>query len=93
MVLRYKSTKYFFIFAKFFKKIIMQYEKYEKALSHHEPLCFDALGAINVAYVNEIYTLVIRYIDFLGYRSNELLYGVETPLSTIEKIDKLSKTC
>ena len=66
---------------------------FRNRIAHHEPLCFDALGSINVLYVNEIYTLVIKYIDFLGYRANELLYGVETPLSTIEKIDELAKTC
>ena len=66
---------------------------FRNRIAHHEPLCFDAFGTINVLYVNEIYSLIIKYIDFLGYCSNELLYGVETPLSTIEKIDKLSKTC
>jgi len=63
---------------------------FRNRIAHHEPLCFDFLGTINVDYVKEIYTLVIKYIDFLGYRSNELLYGVETPLSTIEKIDELA---
>ena len=65
---------------------------FRNRIAHHEPLCFDRFGTINLVYVREIYTLIIRYIDFLGYRSNELLYSVETPLSTIEKIDELAKT-
>jgi len=65
---------------------------FRNRIAHHEPLCFDSSDTINVDYAKEIYTLIIRYIDFLGYCSNELLYGVETPLSTIEKIDKLAKT-
>ena len=62
---------------------------FRNRIAHHEPLCFDTLGAINVVYAKEIYNLIIKYIDFLGYCTNELLYGVETPLSTIEKIDVL----
>jgi len=65
---------------------------FRNRIAHHEPLCFDLFGTINVVYVKEIYTLIIKYIDFLGYRSNELLYGVETPWATIEKIDDLAKT-
>jgi hypothetical protein len=65
---------------------------FRNRIAHHEPLCFDTLGTVNVVYVKEIYALTIKYIDFLGYRPNELLYGVETPLSTIEKIDELAKT-
>jgi len=65
---------------------------FRNRIAHHEPLCFDSLDKINVVCVKEIYTLIIRYIDFLGYRPSELLYGVETPLSTIEKIDELAKT-
>ena len=65
---------------------------FRNRIAHHEALCFDSLGQINVVYVKEIYTLILRYINFLGYRSNELLYGVETPLSTIDKIVELAKT-
>jgi len=65
---------------------------FRNRIAHHEPLCFDSSDIVNVSYAREIYTLTIRYIDFLNYCSNELLYGVETPLSTIEKIDELAKT-
>jgi hypothetical protein len=39
-----------------------------------------------VDYVRHIYDLITRYVEFLGYKTNELFYGVETPVSTIEKI-------
>jgi hypothetical protein len=65
---------------------------FRNRIAHHEPLCFDSSDTINVEYAKEIYTLIIRYIDFLGYSSYELLYGVEIPLSTIEKINELAKT-
>ena len=65
---------------------------FRNRLAHHEPLCFDSIGMVNVAYVQNIFALIIKYIDFLGYNTNELLYGVENPLQTIIKIDELSKT-
>jgi hypothetical protein len=65
---------------------------FRNRIAHHEPLCFDNCGRINVTYVQEVFLLIIKYIDFLGYNINELLYGVENPLQTISKIDELSKT-
>jgi len=65
---------------------------FRNRIAHHEPLCFDSAGMVNVAYVQENFSLIAKYIDFLGYNTNELLYGVETPLQTISKIYELSKT-
>ena len=82
----------------------MKYEKYEiyseldkirvfrNRIAHHEPLCFDSVGTVNVSYVKEIYSLIVKYIQFLGYNTNELFYGVENPSQTISKIEKLSKS-
>ena len=65
---------------------------FRNRIAHHEPLCFDCIGTVNVAYVQQIFSLITKYIDFLGYSANELLYGVENPLQTIIKIDELGKT-
>ena len=65
---------------------------FRNRIAHHEPLCFDSLGIINLDYAENIYKLIIRYIEFLGYASNELLFGVETPISTIQKIKELEKS-
>jgi hypothetical protein len=42
-----------------------------------------------VDYVRHIYDLITKYVEFLGYKANELFYGVETPISTIEKINNI----
>jgi len=65
---------------------------FRNRIAHHEPLCFDSAGSVNVAYAQEIFDLIVKYIDFLGYKINELLYGVENPLQTIVRIDELSRT-
>jgi hypothetical protein len=59
---------------------------FRNRIAHHEPLCFNRSGEIHVDYVRHIYDLITKYVEFLGYRTNELFYGVETPLSTIAKI-------
>ena len=63
---------------------------FRNRIAHHESLCFDSVGMLNVLCVKEIYSLIIKYIQFLGYNTNELLYGIETPSQTIDKIEKLS---
>jgi hypothetical protein len=62
---------------------------FRNRIAHHEPLCFDATGAINVCYAQQMYDLIIKYIEFLGYTTNELLYGVEMPFPIIIKIQQL----
>ena len=64
---------------------------FRNRIAHHEPLCFDTIGMVNMMYAQEILYLVIKYVGFMGYNTNELLYGVENPLPTINKIDELSK--
>jgi hypothetical protein len=66
--------------------------KFRNRMAHHEPLCFDNTGKVNVAYVGEIYFLLEKYIRFMGYNTNELLYGVDDPYPIIMKIEALSKT-
>ncbi|MDR1120334.1 MAG: Abi family protein [Dysgonamonadaceae bacterium] len=62
---------------------------FRNRIAHHEPLCFNRMGEIHVDYVRRIYDLITQYVEFLGYKANELFYGVETPISTIEKINNM----
>jgi len=66
---------------------------FRNRIAHHEPLCFDSLGEINVNYAQEIFDLIIKYLNFLGYNTNELLYGIESPVITILRIKELAKKC
>jgi hypothetical protein len=62
---------------------------FRNRIAHHESLCFDRTGALGVEYVQEIFSLIAKYIGFLGYSTGELLFGVDSPASTIVKVDKL----
>jgi hypothetical protein len=63
---------------------------FRNRIAHYEPLCFDRLGSIYVDYVQYMCDLIIKYIQFMDYKTNELLFGVETPNSTIVKIKDLA---
>lgn len=65
---------------------------FRNRIAHHEPLCFDHSGNIYVNYVQYIYDLIIKYIQFMDYRTSEILFGVETPVSTIAKIKDLANS-
>ena len=65
---------------------------FRNRIAHHEPLCFGHLGAIYVDDVQSIYDLITKYLQFMDYKTSEILFGVETPTSTIEKIKKLASS-
>jgi len=65
---------------------------FRNRIAHHEPLCFDRNGVINVNTVIEIFELIKIYFLFMGYEPREILYGIETPMPIISKIRELSKS-
>lgn len=65
---------------------------FRNRIAHHEPLCFDHSGCICVNYVQNIYDLIIKYIQFMDYKTSEMLFGVETPISIIMKIKALGNS-
>lgn len=77
----------------------MKYFEYEKALeikafrnriAHHEAICFDDKGNIDMNKTQSKYALILKYIDFLNYKSSHLFYGIDIfPDSTIAKIEAL----
>ena len=63
---------------------------FRNRIAHHEPLCFDHSGNIYVDYIQYIYDLIIKYIQFMDYKIAEILFGVEAPVATITKIKELA---
>jgi hypothetical protein len=64
---------------------------FRNRIAHHEPLCFNALSEINVDNAQEVFDLIIKYLNFLGYNTHELLYGIESPTATMLKIKELAE--
>ncbi|GHT17646.1 hypothetical protein FACS189429_2190 [Bacteroidia bacterium] len=63
---------------------------FRNRIAHHEPLCFNALSEVNVDNAQEVFDLIIKYLNFLGYDTHELLYGIESPTATMLKIKELA---
>ena len=62
---------------------------FRNRIAHHEPLCFNANREIHVDYAENIYNLTIQYIQFMGYKAEDIFLGVEKPTSIIKKIKEL----
>jgi hypothetical protein len=61
-------------------------------IAHHESLCFDKNGDIDISKAEHIIDLIKDYLCYLGYNPKEILYGVELPSAAIEKIKVLNST-
>lgn len=69
---------------------LMEIKTFRNRIAHHEAICFDGNGKIDMSITQSKYALIIKYIDFLGYRSSHLFYGIDIlPESTFAKIEAL----
>lgn len=69
---------------------LQQIKNFRNRIAHHEPVCFDKLGTINLDNARENYQLLLKYIRFLGYNPVELFWGMNiNPGSIIDKIERL----
>jgi hypothetical protein len=65
---------------------------FRNRIAHHESLCFDKNGNIDISNAERIIDLIKDYLYYLGYSPKEILYGVELPTATIGKIKELKST-
>jgi hypothetical protein len=65
---------------------------FRNRIAHHESLCFSKIGGIDLTEAERIMALIQEYLKYLGYNPKEILYGVELPVPTIEKIKELQST-
>lgn len=69
---------------------LMSIKAFRNRIAHHEAICFNSNGQIDVTMVQEKYDLILKYIKFLGYESNHLFWGIDVfPDSIIAKISTL----
>lgn len=62
-------------------------QSFRNRIAHHEAICFNAQGMIDMTSTKAMYVLILKYIAFLGYNSNQLLFGIDIlPDNIIDKI-------
>ena len=62
-------------------------KQFRNRIAHHEPICFDASWNRNMAYAQQNYKQILKYITFLGYSDKQILYGYD--VQTKELINKI----
>lgn len=62
-------------------------KQFRNRIAHHEPICFDASWNRNMAYAQQNYKQILKYISFLGYSDKQILYGYD--VQTKELINKI----
>lgn len=69
---------------------LMAIKTFRNRIAHHEAICFNHNGCIDMTAVHDKYALIIKYVNFLGYDSNHLFWGIDIlPDTIITKISTL----
>ncbi len=64
-------------------KELQQIKDFRNRIAHHEPVCFDAVGHKSMVYAQTNYALILKYISFLGYDKDNLLFGLDIKPDTV----------
>jgi hypothetical protein len=64
---------------------LLKIRDFRNRIAHQEPICFSS-NHINTAYAEEIYQLILKYISWLGYNYDELLFGIDGVKKVIIKL-------
>ena len=72
---------------------LMRIKAFRNRIAHHEPICFDQTGLVDISYAHSNYLLILRYLFFLGYKEGQILYGLDVqPDAIFNKIDIIART-
>ena len=71
-------------------KELMQIKTFRNKIAHHEAICFNTIGEKSMIPAQINYTLILKYVDFLGYPKDELFFGLDVkPEYVMKKIQEL----
>jgi len=69
---------------------LMKVKGFRNRVAHHEQICFDSFGNINMSLAKEVYSLINNYLCYLGYSPKQLFYGLSISIDEIiNKIENL----
>ena len=73
---------------------LMKIKNFRNRIAHHEPICFDGNGQVNIAYAQSNYNLILKYLYFLGFGANQILWGLDaSPNNVFQRIDDIANSC
>lgn len=69
---------------------LQEIKTFRNRIAHHEAICFNSTGEVDLNQAQEKLELIKKYVIFLGYNPTELFWGTGIrPYSLIEKINKI----
>lgn len=72
---------------------LQKIKSFRNRIAHHEAICFNSKGEIDLDYVREQLDLIKKYVSFLGYDPLDLFWGTGIrPYSLIEKINNIGQS-
>ena len=64
---------------------LKEIKTFRNRIAHHEPICFNSRGNISMDYALANFRLIVKYLEYLGYKEKEILYGFDVKTVTIAK--------
>lgn len=69
---------------------LQEIKSFRNRIAHHEAICFNPEGEIDLNYAQEKLDLIKKYVNFLGYNPIELFWGTGIrPYTLIDKINRI----
>lgn len=69
---------------------LQQIKSFRNRIAHHEAICFNLAGEVDLTYALENIELIKKYVRFLGYDPSNLFWGTGIrPYSMIDRISNL----
>jgi hypothetical protein len=67
---------------------LLKIRDFRNRIAHQEPICFSS-NHISTIYAEEVYQLILKYIYWLGFNTDELLFGIDGTEKIINKLKML----
>ncbi len=69
---------------------LQEIKSFRNRIAHHEAICFNSSGKVDLSYAQHNLDLIKKYVEFLGYNPIELFWGTGIkPYALIDKIIKI----
>ncbi len=68
---------------------ITSIREFRNRIAHHEPICFDAQGDVDITYMEKHYALIRKYLRFMGVHEREVLPITYRPEGLLKKVTAL----
>ena len=62
---------------------LMTIKNFRNRVAHHEQICFDQSGNVNMSFAKTIYALINNYLTYLGYAPKQIYYGLNISIDNI----------